>query len=54
MDQLIAARSPDLALINKKGTFKLVDFAIPSDINVLVKESENVDKYLDLTRELKS
>ena len=34
----------------KKRTLKIVDFAVPSDHRVKLKES---DKYLDLARELK-
>ena len=35
------------------GTCKIVDFAIPADHRVKLKESEKKDKYLDLARELK-
>ena len=31
-----------------------MDFAIPIDYRVKIKENENNDKYWDLTRELKS
>ena len=30
-----------------------MDFAVPVDHRVKLKESENIDKYLDLARELK-
>ena len=30
-----------------------MDFAVPADHRVKVKESEKIDKYLDLARELK-
>ena len=44
----------DLALINKKKrTFYLVNFAIPLNSKVKVKESKKLEKYLDLARELK-
>ena len=53
-DHLILARRPDLIIINKKKrTFKIVDFAVPADHSVRLKESEKNDKYLDLVRELK-
>ena len=53
-DHLIPARRPDLVLINKKKrTCQLVDFAVPADHRVKLKESEKIDKYLDLARELK-
>ena len=53
-DHLIPARRPDLVLINKKErTCQLVDFAVPADHRVKLKENEKMDKYLDLARELK-
>ena len=53
-DNLIPARRPDLVLINKKErTCQLVDFAVPADHRVKLKENEKMDKYLDLARELK-
>ena len=35
-----------------KGTCRIVDFAVPADLRVKLKESEKKDKYLDLAREL--
>ena len=53
-DHLIPARRPDLVLINKKKRMcHIVDFAVPADHRVKLKEIEKKDKYLDLTRELK-
>ena len=53
-DHLISARRPDLIIINKKGKIcKIVDFAVPADHRLKLKEYENRDKYLDLARELK-
>ena len=53
-DHLILARWPDLIIINqKKRTCKIVDFAVPADHRVKLKENEKKDKYLDLARELK-
>ena len=34
-------------------TFKIVDFAVPVDHRIILKESKKKDKYLDLARELK-
>ena len=34
-------------------TCKIVDFAVPADHRVKLKECEKKDKYLDLARELK-
>ena len=53
-DHLIPARRPDLIIINKKKRIcKIVDFAVPADHGINLKESEKKDKYLDLARELK-
>ena len=55
MDHLISARRPDLIIINnkKKKTWKIVDFAVPADHRIKLKECEKRDKYVDLARELK-
>ena len=37
----------------KKTTCKIVDFAVPADHRIKLKECEKKDKYLDLVRELK-
>ena len=54
---LISARRLDLIMINKKKkkkrTCKIVDFAVPADHRIKLKECEKKDKYLDLARELK-
>ena len=53
-DHLIPARRPDLIIINKKKKIcKIVDFVVPADHRINLKESEKKDKYLDLARELK-
>ena len=53
-DHLISARRPDLIIINKKKrTCKIVDFAVPADLRINLKECEKGEKYLDLARELK-
>ena len=53
-DHLIPTRRPDLIIINKiKRTCKIVDFAVPADHRIKLKECEMKDKYLDLARELK-
>ena len=63
MDHLIPARRPNLIIINKKKkrkkkekkrTCKIVDFAVPADHRIKLKECEKKDKYLDLARELKT
>ena len=53
-DPLIPARRPDITLINKKKRIcRIVDFAVPADNRINLKENERKDKYLDLARELK-
>ena len=53
-DHLIPARRPDLIIINKrKRICKIVDFAVPVEHRINLKENEKKDKYLDLARELK-
>ena len=40
-DHLISARRPDLIMINKKKrTCKIVDFAVPADRKIKLKECE--------------
>ena len=38
----------------KMRTCRIVDFAVPADHGVKLKESEKRDKYKDLTRDLKA
>ena len=62
-DHLISAWRPDLIIIKrkkekkkkkkKKKICKIVDFAVPADHRIKLKECEKKDKYLDLARELK-
>ena len=53
-DHLMSAIRPDLIIINKKKKIcKFVDFAVPADHRIKLKECEKRDKYLDLARELK-
>ena len=54
-DPLIPARRPDLIIINNnnKRICKIVDFAVPADHRINLKESDKKDKNLDLVRELK-
>ena len=54
MDPLFSARNPDIIIINKKKrTCKIVDFAVPADHRIKLKECEKKNKYLDLARESK-
>ena len=50
---VIEARRPDLVLVDKKrGTFKIIDFAVPGDSRIEEKEKEKIEKYQDLRRQL--
>ena len=54
IDHLIIARRLHLIIINKKKrTYKIVDFAVPADHRMELKEYERKDKYLHLAGELK-
>ena len=53
-DHLIPTRRPDLITINnKKENLQNVDFAVPADHRIKLKEYEKKNKYLDLARDLK-
>ena len=49
MNHQISTGRPDLMIVHKKN----VDFAVPANHRVKLKESEKKNKYLDLARELK-
>ena len=61
-DHQISACRPDLIIINKKKkrkkrkkekrTCKIVDFAVPANHRVKLKECEKKDKYFDLENNL--
>ena len=55
-DHIISARRPDLIKINKKKKriSKIVDFAVPANHRIKLKDCEKKDKYLDLAWELKN
>ena len=57
-DHRISTRRPDLIILKKKKKKKkkirkIIDFAVPADHRIKLKECEKRDKYLDLARELK-
>ena len=52
MDYLILARWPYYNQ-QQKRTCQIVDFAVPADHRVKLKESKKKDKYQDLAREWK-
>ena len=40
-------------IVKKSETYKIVDFAVPAEYRLKLKQSEKKDKYLDLNSELK-
>ena len=53
-DKVIEHRRLDIVCINKqRRECQIIDFAIPGDQNIAIKEQEKVDKYQDLRIELK-
>ena len=65
-DHLISARQPDPMIVKKKKkkkkkekketkrTCRIVDFAVPADHRIKLKENKKRDKYVDLARELEN
>ena len=52
-DHLILIKRPDLMIVHtKKRTCRIVDFAVPDDHRVKLKESKKRDKYHDFAKEL--
>ena len=52
---LISVRRPDLVIVNKKKrTCWIVNFVLPADQRIKLKDSEKRDKYVDLAREQKT
>ena len=53
-DHVIEARRPDMIVVDKVNKYcEIVDFAIPYDSKIELKEQEKIEKYQDLRRELK-
>ena len=53
-DPKILTRKPDIIIINKKErTCRIVDFAVPADYRIKIKENEKKDKFLGLASDLK-
>ena len=45
---------PDVVVVDKrKGKWTLVDFSVPMDNNVVKKEDERVEKYIQLDQEIR-
>ena len=50
-DHVIEARRPDLVVVDKDRSCKIIDFAVPGDSRI-EKEKDKIEKYQDLGREL--
>ena len=51
-DHVIEAQRPDLVIVDKKRTCKIIDFAVLGDSRIEENEKEKIGKYQDLRREL--
>ena len=51
-DHVIEARRPDLVVVDKEGSRKIIDFAVPRGSRIEEKEKDKIEKYQDLGREL--
>ena len=52
-DHVVEARRPDIMVEGKEDRFcKVIDVAVPADCRVNAKESEEIEKYQDLKREI--
>ena len=54
-EHLISVGRPDLIIIYQKDKIicKIVDFAVPADHRIKLKECEQKDEYISIARELK-
>ena len=50
-DYLIEAQRPDLVVVDKERSCKIIDFAVPGDSRI-EKEKDKIEKYQELGREL--
>ena len=51
-DHVIEDRRPDLVVVDKQRTCKIIGFAVPGDSRIEKKEREKIKKCQDLRREL--
>ena len=51
-DHVIEAQRPDLVVVDKERSCKIIDFAVPGDSRIEEKEKDKIEKYQDLGREL--
>ena len=51
-DHVVEAQRPDLVVVDKMRTCKVIDFAVPGDSTTEDKDKEKIEKYQDLRRYL--
>ena len=51
-DHVIEARRPDLVVVDKERSCKIIDFAVPRDSRIEEKEEDKIEMYQDLGRQL--
>ena len=51
-DHVIEAQIPDLVVVDKERSCKIINFVVPGDSRIEEKEKDKIEKYQDLGREL--
>ena len=51
-DHVIEAQRPDLVVVDKERSCKIIDFAVPGDNRIEEMEKNKIEKYQDFGREL--
>ena len=51
-DHVMEARRPDLVVVDKERSCKIIDFVVPGDSRIEQKKKDKIEKYQDLGREL--
>ena len=44
-DHVIEAQRPDLVVVDKERSCKIIDFAVPGDSKIEEKEKDKIEKY---------
>ena len=51
-DHVIEARRPDLAVVDKERSCKIIDLAVPEDSRIEEKEKDKIEKYQRSTEDM--
>ena len=51
-NHVVKARRPDLVVVDKERSCKIIDSAVPGDNRIEEKEKDETEKYQDLGRKL--